>query len=343
MHVSNDQKKPLKCSVCEEVFYSVTYLLGHIRSRHKDKEVQCPDCKKAFTKACHMKQHRDAVHLKLKPFSCTQCDARFGWKGGLKAHVINVHTSRTSRTSRTIICDYEECKAAFPSVSHLKQHKKIVHNGEKFPCDHCLRSYSSPHVLRLHINSVHLDIRPFQCTICDYRTIRRSQLLHVERQHIKSEDRKTVACDLCNYKTLTKGALNQHVKNVHEGRRDFECKLCSKQFVSGSKLRAHTNRVHIKKKSFKCMVCDYSTHYYESLNRHVKSVHGLVDKLARTERARIQCDKCDFSSAWLTSVRHHIKGVHEKDNDYCCPKCKKIFWSPKEAMKHVRSNLCSMN
>ena len=41
-------------------------------------------------------------------------------------------------------CDFENCDFRTKSTSHLKLHKKSVHEGIKHQCDLCDRSYNFP-------------------------------------------------------------------------------------------------------------------------------------------------------------------------------------------------------
>ena len=66
-----------------------------------------------------------------------------------------------------------------------------------------------------------------------------------------------------------------------------KCNICEKVF-KGNYLQEQIRTVHEKLKQHQCNICHESFGQKESLNRHVKSVHGN-NKL-------FKCELCDFSA-----------------------------------------------
>ena len=56
-------------------------------------------------------------------------------------------------------CDIENCDFRTKSTSHLKLHKKSVHEGIKHQCDMCDRSYNFPGMLSI-LNLTKIISRP---------------------------------------------------------------------------------------------------------------------------------------------------------------------------------------
>ena len=50
-------------------------------------------------------------------------------------------------------CDFKAKRKA-----HLMTHTKSVHEGLRFPCEICLKSYSTNHALKVHTNFSHMNI-----------------------------------------------------------------------------------------------------------------------------------------------------------------------------------------
>ena len=74
--------------------------------------------------------HVSTVHEKLKPFSCDLCDL----KAHLTSHIRSVHT------------DENETKI--------------------YPCPSCEKDFKTKGQLEIHVNGVHLKLRPHRCDIC---------------------------------------------------------------------------------------------------------------------------------------------------------------------------------
>ena len=80
-------------------------------------------------------------------------------------------------------CDAEKCDFKTKSASHLKLHKKSVHEGIKHQCDQCERSYNFPGDLRRHKKTTHMGLR-YPCSYCDF-TASQTQTLknHINKHH----------------------------------------------------------------------------------------------------------------------------------------------------------------
>ena len=80
-------------------------------------------------------------------------------------------------------CDVDKCDFKTKSASHLKLHKKSVHEGIKHQCDQCDRSYNFPGDLRRHKKTTHEGLR-YPCAYCDF-TASQTQTLknHINKHH----------------------------------------------------------------------------------------------------------------------------------------------------------------
>jgi hypothetical protein len=102
---------------------------------------------------------------------------------------------------------------------------------------------------------LHEGKKPFACNICDYRCLSKSNLKqHIEYVHA---DKKQFKCDICNYKCKISS----------------QCNICETSCSSNGDLKKHFVLVHEGNKPFKCEICDYRYSTKSFLNRHDVKVH----------------------------------------------------------------------
>ena len=107
----------------------------------------------------------------------------------------------SDRLEDKFYCDIQDCDFKTKSTSHLKLHKKSVHEGIKYQCDLCDRSYNFPGYmslkllylryvqkhfigdLRRHKKTTHEGLR-YPCQYCDF-TASQTQTLknHIAKHH----------------------------------------------------------------------------------------------------------------------------------------------------------------
>ena len=77
-------------------------------------------------------------------------------------------------------------------------------------CPHCPYQCERTDKLKIHINSVHSDARPYPCNFCEKRFKLKDKLnLHVNAVHLK---RKPFECRFCNQVFGRKDAAKRHEK-----------------------------------------------------------------------------------------------------------------------------------
>ena len=95
----------------------------------------------------------------------------------------NISFEMQEKIEEKYYCDADKCDFKTKSASHLKLHKKSVHEGIKHQCDQCDRSYNFPGDLRRHKKTTHEGLR-YPCTHCDF-TASQTQTLknHINKHH----------------------------------------------------------------------------------------------------------------------------------------------------------------
>lgn len=156
----------LKCEICQQ---SVDSLLmsAHIRTKHKQIQQQCPECKKSFTTNWYLKKHLAAVHRGEGKLPCDICGKMCSSKIAVDLHKRAIHTNEYA-----VFCDV--CGKGFVAMHSLKRHLKTTHRTddepvETFPCPitGCSKSYRSKASLKLHLPT-HNDQKPLHpCPHCD--------------------------------------------------------------------------------------------------------------------------------------------------------------------------------
>ena len=117
--------------------------------------------------------------------------------------------------------------------------KNIVHSNSKekesnstikkefssqFHCEICENEYSNPHILKIHIESVHEGQKPF-------------------------------ICDLCGTNFTAKGKLKSHILTVHDKTTIYKCEICDTQFSTKEILTKHLDSQFMKVEGLSVVIC----------------------------------------------------------------------------------------
>jgi len=259
--VKHSLNAKFKCTVCQKVQASKSKHYAHLQRHTNEKPYRCPNCSMTFTTATELRLH-SAQHLQDKLFKCNLCEKSFR-----SAVVLKVHVSR--------------------------------HKGLRIRCSQCARTYISKDGLKRHIKSVHLKLRPFECTVCPKRFASKVQkerhtITHTAempykcgtceklfrhksslRNHNKRHQKlKSYACTKCTNSYLSELDLMSHYLKDHVGSTDnvLHCLFCEQRFKTLLALEDHT-RVHLHERPFFCNSCPLSFRNEAHLKKHVKRVH----------------------------------------------------------------------
>lgn len=120
------------------------------------------NCFRSFSYKSNLVNHRNEVHLQLKPFQCTKkyCNIAFTRKSSLKRHLNTVHSTGSH------LCPYLDCRKKFNSKIYLKTHIDAVHRHLKpYKCDFCDQIFGHASSRRRHVNAIHMNIKPYKCPL----------------------------------------------------------------------------------------------------------------------------------------------------------------------------------
>lgn len=220
----------VSCKLCDdETIDTLDDLITHLSYEHNKKVQPMSDLKIIPFK------------LTLDEYRCTICYIEFDGFQPLKHHMIDTH-------SANYICD--QCGSGFVTEKALSNHHALqdcyANKPDFVTCDACGKVFSSYFRLRVHCNSVHLQLKHFKCPHCPKKFVYRTQKIN-------------------------------HVYAVHRAQvKEYNCKLCPKVFKFRGKLEYHFRSIHLKERPYACDQCEVKFFDKSGLVRHMY-VHSNVD------------------------------------------------------------------
>ena len=130
------------------------------------------------------------------------------------------------------------CYLCGHQVSHknsLTRHKKIVHEGLKFPCGQCKHQSTSKGNLAPH-NRANI--------LAGNDTIKQQEKVLLFNKKRAVHEGVKYPCRQCNHQATSKSNLARHKRAAHEGVR-FPCRYCNQQYSSKSNLTKHQRNLHL--------------------------------------------------------------------------------------------------
>ena len=109
-----------------------------VKDHDKDKfKFQCNVCKKAFSSQQTLTLHNDSLHNDKK-IQCDMCEKIFAKESDMKNHLASFHNEQ--------------------------DHKRVedFHNA----CNYCGKKLTTKYKLKIHIDTVHKNIKKSECDQC---------------------------------------------------------------------------------------------------------------------------------------------------------------------------------
>jgi hypothetical protein len=125
-------------------------------------------------------------------------------------------------------------------------------------------------------------------------------------------------CAVCNKGHKTLGALNRHIKTVHERRR-VPCPICESDFYDAYSMRLHIKTVHLDER-YVCNICERSFRWKATMTRHRLREHGPPVEAAHV------CEACGQQFVQRKELDRHVQALHpSKGKSYRCDICEAVF------------------
>ncbi|XP_013388785.1 myoneurin [Lingula anatina] len=203
----------------------------------------------------------------------------------LTSSMVTCNICQKTYTARSIkshkcreIC--ERCGRVFPHMKALRNHQAYGNNcaDRVLPlvCDLCGYVASNRHRWKEHVQQLHSDVRPFQCSVPDCNKsfkVKAALQHHIKYRHGTTE--RKVKCEICSKTWHHPAQLRTHMK-THSGTRNYECELCLKTFTTKSNLDQHSKTAH-GNTVYSCALCHFTTIHRNSMKRHMKLVHKILE------------------------------------------------------------------
>lgn len=174
------------CDLCSTYFINLPNLVRHIKTHnvprikewalaynlpHNSVSFACRYCDKIFILEASRRIH-ERIHLAY--FICETCGKQLPNKSQLSVH------QRQHTGERPYECTI--CGSSFKCLSTLRQHE-VVHSEKKYSCEVCLRKFSRPEKVRIHMR-VHTGEKPYNCLMCHKKYQQKNDLnRHIKNKH----------------------------------------------------------------------------------------------------------------------------------------------------------------
>lgn len=340
------------CSQCNKLFATHKLLNEHMKRLHvSSKKIQCTHCDKQYAYRSAYNVHL-RTHTGERPYACVECDRTFSTAAQRNTHLEKVHPDREHRVS---VFDCVECGERFDSrlkrrlharemhpiellfqcdicpkrflreeqlTAHLVGHTSVQH--QTFPCQRCDKTFNRKHNLHLHVERVHLQMKPVECTICSKSFFSNSELLIHMQRHMGA---KPFMCNVCGEAFSSNNTRLHHKRLVHTGERPYQCDICKEEFLIKPQISVHMIK-HSGVKPHACDQCDKRYNTAGELTTHWRRMHS-------GQPPKYSCDVCNKGLATASRLERH-KQSHSGAKPFTCDVCRRPLADAETLKIHMR-------
>ncbi|XP_063545019.1 zinc finger protein 117-like [Cydia strobilella] len=300
LHAAFHSGTTFQCAHCDKQFLKKTSRSTHMRITHPLENANigtCELCGEIFTSRQGLKMHKTRSHRESldRSLFCRKCRLQFESQEALLQHKEQQPGKRCH--NKKSAC--QQCGALFKTEEGLIQHKHEIHGVELFTCDACNKSFLSKMSLSVHIDRLHLNIKPGSGRQQYYARLQRKR--GDKPKGTQPREKKNV-CEVCGKSFTCLSVLKTHQLD-HTGDRPFKCPQCPKAYLYAWQLRNHSDCVHRRIRKWRCSECPKTF-------LHQSSVY--VHKLIHTGKRTHMCSYCGKAFLQSGSLYTHVKYVHLK-------------------------------
>lgn len=246
-HTCPNAAQKFKCYECSVELTTWRRCTAHLWKAHQiDVDLlQCPQCEyKAHASVLvwrHMRAHKKWRMRVLRSLRAVQ---RKRLQQDLKNCDVNVgQTAPVNKNKYYAEKTCEICSRKFVNGKTLSKHVKAVHNKIKpFICNVCGKKMARKASLIIHMRQ-HTGEKPLHCKVCKFST-RDPSVLH--KHQLRHEKTEKLKCKHCDFSCIQTSAYKRHMRLNHsEEYKKIACDLCNYVTISSERLQAHKSD-HLK-------------------------------------------------------------------------------------------------
>ncbi|XP_072933796.1 uncharacterized protein [Epargyreus clarus] len=255
------------CPYCNKHFISDYFLKKHVL-KHAISKVDCKRCGMQFQSKFYLYEHIKMIHLMKESCysTCKICGRMFNNTKKMKMH------ERSHCTKECQLCD-----KYFISQKHYDLHMQrhaiklnMIKNWRIQTCSFCEKECANENELSLHVNKIHLQIKPYSCDMCDRLFYTEYDLKNHKKVHnLLSEE----SCEFCNKSLKCRKNLVIHVRK-HLGTKPHICQVCRQSFYSENRMKRHMVIYHGGR--FCCRLCKMVMATKSELKTHISIEHNAM-------------------------------------------------------------------
>jgi Zinc-finger of C2H2 type/Zinc finger, C2H2 type len=254
------------CPDCSNVLPNRRAYLKHIKE-HQTGKLQCPGCKRSFTKPA---QYRTHLKINKTVIHCKQCNAGFHSVRARDVHMQTLH-------GLVFTCDV--CKKPLSNRLNYNSHLRIQHSIHVKPCCKiCAKEFEYTEEMVAHEMSEHAT-RNYICETCGQNFMDKSTMLkHITARHTDDEKVVKENCRVCG-KLLKKDSMRNHIRKMHTENRVrkmpklvYTCPQCPQwKFSRHQHLEGHMIVHNTENRQFfQCSSCGIAYTRRQKFDIHVK-------------------------------------------------------------------------
>ena len=201
-----------------------------------------------------------------------------------------------------------------PSPFNVLPATPLLQEDATFKCFLCPNYYSQGE-WDAHEKEAH----NMKCNSCDYTSITKEDM----KEHMKNTHAPVpnLECDQCPFITTLNRSLKTHIQRKHPDHTtqcsvpDLNCDQCHFNTTTNRSLKTHIQKKHPDQgthcfNSYSCPICNYQCSNVISMNQHIKSSHIQKLDVHLSKLQQFHCQDCPFTATNVETLSAHVKKKH---------------------------------